>query len=99
MFLWFSHCLIVLIFPLQEEEKDKDVDELEEIYNKSGLELERKRCKVVSTWHYEFLEVTLMLFCFFTLNCQHYNFYYFLPKRESMKWIILSNNLDKIQRW
>jgi hypothetical protein len=80
MFLWFSWNLNFVIFPVQEEEKDKEaklwVDEemVEEIYGKSGLELERKRYKVM---HYEFMQVTLLLFRGSILNCQHNNFYYF----------------------
>jgi hypothetical protein len=65
-----------------DEKVELQVDEelLEEIYGKSALELERKRYKVISSQLYEFLQVTLLLFCRCNINWRRYKFYDCCPQ-------------------
>jgi hypothetical protein len=89
MFLWFSQHSTFGIFLFKDEEKDKEVElwvdeeQMEENYGKSGLELERKRYKVVSSRCYGLFQVSLLLFHCCTLKCRCYNSYYFFLEWES----------------
>jgi hypothetical protein len=64
---------------MQEDEEEKEDEQLlVEIPGKN--ELERETYKVISSYPYEFLQVTLFLVCYCALKYRHYNLYVFFSK-------------------